>query len=99
MGAGSNLKDRARAEVKVDSLEDEGEVEDMASSSNSSIKFRQLVSPSSSSNSLSLSQIQLQQFSRVAEAGAEDSKVMMAAVVMAVVGVECAGFARVQGTM
>ena len=78
---------------------DVDEVEDVASSS-SSIRFRQSVSPSSSSN-LSLSQIQLQQFSRVVEAkaGAEDSRVVMAAVEMAVVGVECAGSARVQGTM
>ena len=74
--------------------------EDVASSS-SSIRFRQSVSPSSSSSSLSLSQIQLQQFSRVAEAeaGAEDSRVVMAAVVMAVVGVECAGSARAQVIM
>ena len=95
MGAGSNLRDRARAEVRVDSLVDEDEAEDVASSSGSSIRFRQSVSPSSSS-SLNLSQIQLQQFSRVAEAeaGAEDSRVVMAAVVMAVVGVECAGSAR-----
>ena len=33
------------------------------------------------------------------EAGAEGSRVVMAAVEMAVVGVECAGSARVQGTM
>ena len=76
---------------------DEDEAEDVASSS--SIRFSQSVSPHS--NSLSISQIQLQQFSRVAEveAGAEDSRVVMAAVVMAVVGVECAGSVRVQGTM
>ena len=74
---------------------DVDEAEDVASSSSSSIRFRRLVSPSSS-NSLSHSQIQLQQCSKVAEAGAgaEDSRVVMAAVVMAVVGVECAGSAR-----
>ena len=79
---------------------DVDKAEDVASSS--SIRFRQLVRPSSSSISLSLSQIQLQQFSRVAEAegGVMDSRVVMAAVVMdMVVGVECAGSARAQGTM
>ena len=101
MVAGSKLRDRARAEAKGDSLVDEDEAEDVASSSSSIIRSKQSVSPSSSSSSLSLSQIQLQQFSRVAEveAGAEDSRVVMAAVVMAVVGVECAGSVRVQGTM
>ena len=77
---------------------DEDEAEDVASSS--SIRSKQSVSLSSSSN-LSLSQIQLQQLSTVAqtEAGAEDSRVVMAAVAMVVVGVECAGSAGAQGTM
>ena len=98
VGAGSSLRGRARAEVRADSLVDVDEAEDVASSS--SIRFRQSVSPSSISSSLS--QIQLQQFSRVAEAeaGVVDSRVVMAAVVMGmVVGVECAGSARAQGTM
>ena len=75
VGAGSNLRDSVKAEVKGDSLVDEDEAEDVASNSSSSIRFRQAVSPSSSS-SLSHSQIQLQQCSRVAEAraGAEDSR-------------------------
>ena len=94
MVAGSRLRDRARAEAKGDSLVDVDEVEDVASS-NSSSRFRQSVSPNSSS-SLSHIQIQLQQCSRVVEAGAgaEDSRVVMAAMVMAVVGVEWAGSAR-----
>ena len=73
--------------------------DDVASSS--SIRSKQSVSLSSSSSSLSLSQIQLQQFSRVAEAevGAEGSRVVMAAVVMAAVGVECAGSVRAQVIM
>ena len=96
MVAGSRLKDRARAEAKGDSLVDVDEAEDVASSSSSSsIRFRRLVSPSSNS-SFRHTQIQLQQFNRVAEAGAgaEDSRVVMAAVVMAVMGMECAGSAR-----
>jgi len=94
VGAGSNLRGRSRAEAKGDSLVDVDEAEDVASSS--SIRFRQSVRLSSSSISLSLSQIQLQQFSRVAEAevGAEDSRVVMAVVV-----VECAGSVRAQVIM
>ena len=92
----SSFRGRTKSEAKGDNLVDV--VEAVANNSNN-IRFRQSVSPNSIN--LSLSWIQLQQLSRVAkvEARAEYSKVVMAAVVLAVMSVECAGFVRVQDTL
>ena len=92
----SSFRGRTTAEAKGDNQVDA--VEDVANNSNN-IRFRQSVSPNSIS--LNLSWIQLQQFSRVTkvEARAEYSKVVIIAMVIAIVGVECAGFVRVQGTL
>ena len=90
----SSFRGRTKAEAKGDNLVDV--VEDVANNSNN-IRFRQSVSPNNISISLNLSGIQLQQFSKVAkvEARVVYSKVVMAAAVIAVVDVECAGSARV----
>ena len=89
----SSFRGRTTAEAKGDNLVDV--VEDVANNSNN-IRFRQLVSPNSISVSLNLNWILLQQFNKVAKVKVRvvDSKVAMAAVVMAVVGVECTGYVR-----
>ena len=93
----SNFRGRTTAEAKGDNLVDV--VEAVANNNSNNLRFRQSVSPNSIS--LNLSWIQLQQLSKVAkvEARAEYSKVVMAAVVLAVMSVECAGFVRVQDTL
>ena len=90
-----NFKGKTKVEAKGDNLA----IEDVANNNNISIRCRQSVSPNSIS--LNLSRIQLQQFSRVAkvEVRVVDSKVVIVAVVKAVMDVECADSARVQGTM
>ena len=92
----SNFRGRTKAEVKGENLVDV--VEAVANNSNN-IRFRQSVSPNIIS--LNLNWIQLQQFNKVAkvEARVVDSEVVMVAVVIAIVGVECASFVRVQDTL
>ena len=92
----NSFRGRTKAEAKGDNVVDV--VEDVANNSNN-IRFRQLVSPNSIS--FNLNWIQLQQFNKVAKVKArvENSRVVMAAMVIAVVDVECAGYVRVQGTL
>ena len=92
----SSFRGRTKSEAKGDNLVD---VVEAVANKNNNIRFRQSVNPNIIS--LNLSWIRLQQLSKVAkvEARAEYSKVVMAAVVIAVMSVECAGYVNVQDTL
>ena len=92
----NSFRGRTTAQTKGDNQVNA--VEDVANNSNN-IRFKQSVSPNNIS--LNLSWIQLQQFNKVAKAEARvvDSEVVMVAVVIAIMSVECAGFVRVQDTL